>query len=126
MTDANYSSLWWGWIYDQMMEDDLSCWMEDISRRISVQDLETFHYDHQFEAIFIPTNSFSHLATQEAQIRVLRSMYTHLAPRGRLLLDLRLAGMRDLVQAPEIQDGSWHTWTHPEAGRPIRQRIVGR
>jgi SAM-dependent methyltransferase len=98
----------------------------DIARRISVQNMETFSYAQRFEAILIPTNSFSMLDTQEAQIRALRQVYTHLALGGRLLLDLRLAGVRTLAQTPEVEEGTWYTWTHPETGLPIRQRVVGR
>lgn len=186
MDAKNYESKWWGYIYDQMMED-LSDWVEcnryfyheslkqikgsilecacgtgifflpflksgfniygfDISasmlatlkkkanaqgisgldERISIQDLESFRYDKQFEAIFIATNSFSHLLTQEAQIRSLRNIHSHLVPGGKLLIDLRHPGLRTLVEAPEIEEGSWYTWTHPETGLPIRQRVVGR
>lgn len=186
MPGANYESEWWGYIYDEMM-DELPEWVDlnrrfylknlegiskpilecacgtgifllpllnagydiygfDVSRsmlstlqkkaeaqgianiqkRISVQNLETFHYDHSFEAIIIPTNSFGMLNTQEAQIRALRNIYAHLAPNGRLLLDLRLAGMRNFVEAPEVVEGTWYTWKHPETGLPIRQRIIGR
>jgi SAM-dependent methyltransferase len=98
--------------------------MGDIEQRISVQNLESFRYDGRFEAILIPTNSFSMLPTQEAQIRALRTVHEHLAPAGKLLLDLRLAGVHDL-QAQTSQ-GRWHVWTHPETGRPIRQRVDGR
>jgi SAM-dependent methyltransferase len=100
--------------------------IKDIAERISVQDFETFHYEQRFGAIIIPTNSFGMLTTQEAQIRTLRNIYNHLAPGGKLLLDLRLAGMRSLVVSPEVVEGTWYTWTHPETGLPIRQRIVGR
>ena len=184
MSEPNYESVWWGYIYDQMMEHlsdlvdsnhrfyhsnledgagpllecacgtgmfmlpllaaghdivgfDISESMlatlklkakeqgfVDIAGRISVQDLESFSYDQRFEAITIPTNTFSMLATQDAQIRTLRNIYAHLAPGGKLLLDIRLAGMRGLVEAPAGVQGRWHTWTHPETGRPIRQRIV--
>ncbi|HMN31555.1 MAG TPA: hypothetical protein PKE45_25625, partial [Caldilineaceae bacterium] len=98
----------------------------DIERRISVQRFESFSYEQPFEAILIPTNTFLMLTTQEAQISTLRRIYAHLAPGGKFLLDLRLAGMRDLVESlPEIQ-GRWYTWTHPVTGLPIRQRIIGR
>jgi SAM-dependent methyltransferase len=98
----------------------------DIDSRISVQSFESFHYARRFAAILIPTNTFLMLTTQEAQIKTLRNIYAHLAPGGKFLLDLRLAGMQDMVESqPEIQ-GRWHTWTHPETGLPIRQRIVGR
>jgi hypothetical protein len=98
----------------------------DIDRRISVQTFESFSYEQSFDAIIIPTTTFSVLTTQEAQIRALQSIYAHLAPEGKLLLDLRLPGMRGLVESPEEVQGRWHTWTHPETGRPIRQRLVGR
>jgi SAM-dependent methyltransferase len=186
MTGSNYQSKWWGYIYDQMMEEQpdwvdnnrrfyqlhlrdvsgpvLECacgtgifllpflqagydiygfdiskemlatlykkasalGIKAISDRISVQYLESFRYERRFGAILIPTNSFRMLATQEAQIRALRNIFAHLAPGGKLLLDLRLAGMRDLVEAPEVVEGNWYPWTHPETGRPIRQRLVGR
>jgi hypothetical protein len=60
------------------------------------------------------------------QIRTLRNIYQHLTPGGRFLLDLRLASMRDLVEGAGEGPGRWHTWTHPETGRPIRQQLVGR
>jgi len=97
-----------------------------IEARISVQDFETFHYDQRFKAIMIPTNAFAHLTTQEAQIRTLSNIHSHLAPGGRLLLDLRLPSLRELVESPDVVEGNWYTWTHPETGRPIRQQMVGR
>jgi SAM-dependent methyltransferase len=186
MSQPNYESKWWGYIYDQMMAEQqdlvdrhyrfyqgnlrdvsgpvLECacgtglfllpllaaghdiygfdisqsmlatlkhkaeaqGVVDIDRRISVQDFESFRYGQRFAAIIIPTHTFSMLTTQEAQIRTLQNIYAHLAPAGKLLLDFRLAGMRDLVEHPVEIQGRWHTWTHPETGRPIRQRIVGR
>jgi hypothetical protein len=66
------------------------------------------------------------LSTQEAQIRALKNIYAHLAPGGKFLLDLRLAGMCGVVEGSVEGQGRWHTWTHPETGRPIRQRIDGR
>jgi SAM-dependent methyltransferase len=98
----------------------------DIDQRISVQAFESFHYDRQFAAILIPTNTFAMLTTQDAQIQTLQNIYAHLAPGGKLLLDFRLAGLRDIAEEPPEIQGRWHTWTHPETGRPIRQRIVSR
>jgi SAM-dependent methyltransferase len=96
-----------------------------VNDRVTVQDFETFHYRQLFDAILIPTNSFGMLITQESQIRTLRNIYNHLAPNGKLLLDLRLAGIRTLFDASETVEGQWYTWTHPETGLPIRQRLVG-
>ncbi|MFN8467618.1 MAG: class I SAM-dependent methyltransferase [Caldilineaceae bacterium] len=98
----------------------------DIERRLSVQDFETFHYDQKFAAIIIPTNAFEMLTTQDAQIRTLQNIRRHLAPSGRLLLDLRLAGIGDIAGEDEVVQGRWYTWVHPETGRPIRQRMDGR
>lgn len=98
----------------------------DIGRRISVQAFTSFYYDLPFGAIIIPTNTFGMLTTQEAQIRTLQNIRAHLAPGGRLLLDLRLAGIGDIAGEGEEIQGRWHTWVHPETGRPIRQRIVSR
>lgn len=100
--------------------------VSDIDRRLSVQEFESFHYDHQFAAILIPTNTFAMLTTQAAQLRTLRNIYAHLAPGGKFLLDFRLTGLRDVVEHPPEIQGRWHTWTHPETGLPIRQRIIGR
>jgi SAM-dependent methyltransferase len=97
----------------------------DIDKRLSVQDLESFHYDRTFDAVLIPSNTFSMLTTQDAQIRVLKNIHAHLAPGGDLLLDLRLVGMRELVEGEIAAQGSWHTWRHPDTGRPIRQRVDG-
>ncbi|MCX6047214.1 MAG: class I SAM-dependent methyltransferase [Chloroflexi bacterium] len=186
MSQPNYESKWWGYIYDQMMENlqeivdnnmhfyqanlqdvsgpvlecacgtgifllpllaaghdmhgfDISRSMlatltrkakeqgvADIEQRISVQDFQSFRYDQQFAAITIPTNTFLMLTTQAAQIKTLQNIYAHLAPGGKFLLDIRLAGLRDLVEAPIEIQGQWYTWKHPETGLPIRQRIVGR
>lgn len=98
----------------------------EIDSRISVQSFETFRYERRFEAVIIPTNAFSHLTTQEAQIQTLQNIAGHLAPGGRLLLDITLPGMRGLVESPPVVEGQWYTWTHPETGLPIRQRVVGR
>jgi hypothetical protein len=100
--------------------------VDDIAQRVSVQDLTSFRYDRRFAAILIPTNSFAMLPTQEAQIGALRAIAAHLALGGRLLLDLRLAGVRDVADGSKAVRGRWYTWTHPETGRPIRQRVDGR
>ena len=186
MAERNYESKWWGYIYDQMMTQDLPDLLDahlrfyrsnlrgytgpvlecacgtglvflplralgldlygfdiseamlktlklkagaqesvDLHSRLSVQNLESFHYAQIFNAILIPSNSFSMLTTQDAQIRALKNIHAHLAPKGNLFLDLSLVGMRELVEGDIATPGSWHTWLHPETGRPIRQRLDG-
>lgn len=97
----------------------------DIDDRLSVQNFESFHYNKIFDAIIIPSNSFSMLTTQETQIQALKNIHTHLASKGSLFLDLKLVGMRELVEGDIATQGSWHTWQHPETGRPILQRVDG-
>jgi SAM-dependent methyltransferase len=97
----------------------------DIAQRISVQNLESFHYARRFAAILIPTNTFLMLPTQDAQIRALERIATQLAPAGKLLFDVRLAGAHTLAAGALATQGRWHTWVHPETGRPIRQRVDG-
>ena len=186
MSELNYESKWWGYIYDQMMNQEvqdlldnhlrfyrsnlqevngaiLECGcgtgliflplladgfdmygfdiseamlnmlkrkaeaqgFKDMGRRISVHDLESFHYEQVFDAITIPSNTFSMLATQDAQIKALKNIHAHLAPKGKLFLDLRLIGLRELVEGDIEAVGSWHTWIHPETGHRIRQRVDG-
>lgn len=187
MAEPNYESKWWGYIYDQMMTQDLKHVVDNhlrfyrsnlgtingpvlecacgtglfllpllatgydmygfdisksmlatlkakaevqgrvnIDQRVSLQTFETFRYAQRFEAIIIPTNAFLMLTTQEAQIVTLKNIYAHLAPKGKLLLDLQLAGMRELVESPIEIQGRWYTWTHPMTGKPIKQRVAGR
>jgi SAM-dependent methyltransferase len=186
MPKRNYESKWWGYIYDQMMTQDLpdllaahlrfyrsnlqSCegpvlecacgtgliflpllemgvdmygfdiseamlktmkikakqqGFEGIDDRLSIQDLESFHDEKTFEAIIIPSNTFSMLNTQEAQIKTLKNIYHHLAHNGQLLLDLKLVGVKELAESDRLIQGGWHLWQHPETGRPIRQRVDG-
>ena len=110
----------------RLIDKAASTGLNQIADRISIQEFETFHYDQRFDAITIPTNTFSMLVTQTAQIRTLENIFRHLAPGGKLLLDIHLYGLRDLIQMAETIEGRWYTWTHPESGRPIRQRVVGR
>jgi SAM-dependent methyltransferase len=97
----------------------------DMDSRLSVQNLEAFRYEKIFDAITIPSNTFSMLTTQDTQIKALKNIHTHLARTGSLFLDLRLVGMRELVEAKVGAQGRWHTWQHPETNRPIRQRVDG-
>ena len=186
MTESNYESKWWGYIYDQMMTQDLQDLLDDYLRfyrsnlqgitgpvlecacgsgliflpllatgldlygfdiskpmlnklkvkaeaqgfadiddRVSVQTLESFRYEKVFDAIIIPSNTFVMLTTQDDQVKALKNIYDHLARDGKFLLDLRLIGVRELVEHSVGIQGNWYIWTHPETGQPIRQRVDG-
>ena len=59
----------------------------DVPDRVTRQNMVDFHYDIQFEAIFIPARSFLHLTTRDDQIACLRNIHHHLRDNGRLLLN---------------------------------------
>lgn len=52
--------------------------------------LQDFTLPHQYEAIIIPTGSFCLLEDREDSLAALRCFYKHLAPGGRLIVDLHL------------------------------------
>ena len=97
----------------------------DTDDRLLRQNLEAFRYDKLFDSIIIPSNSFSMLSTQDAQVEALKNIHAHLDSNGILLLDLRLVGMRELIEGEIATQGTWYTWQHPETGLPIRQRVDG-
>jgi hypothetical protein len=45
-----------------------------VAPRLSVQEFTSFQYDRRFAAAIIPTNTFSMLTTQDAQIRTLQNI----------------------------------------------------
>lgn len=93
-------------------------------KRVSRMTMESFEFDQKFDAIIIPTNSFSMLTTADLQRATLINVRKHLAPGGRLLMDVRLAIEEDLESTAEGFEGRWHEWRHPETGGVIRQKIV--
>lgn len=59
----------------------------DIESRVSRMDMTGFHYDRQFDSIFIPCRSFLHLTEQEKQVACLRNIRDHLTDGGKLALN---------------------------------------
>lgn len=52
--------------------------------------VEQFSSPHEYEAIIIPTGSFLLIENRETSIRALKRLFDHLAPGGRLIVDLFL------------------------------------
>ncbi|MDA0791675.1 MAG: class I SAM-dependent methyltransferase [Proteobacteria bacterium] len=92
--------------------------------RTTKQSMESFRYDHQFDAVIIPSNSFSMLPDREAQLDTLKNVAAHLNPGGRLLMDIRLADSETLAATADGFEGRWHEWKNPDTGTVIRQQIV--
>ncbi|WP_274629113.1 class I SAM-dependent methyltransferase [Arvimicrobium flavum] len=55
---------------------------------LTCQRFETFSYDRRFEAIVIPLGSFQLITEFSVAMSVLRRFHHHLAPNGRLMVDL--------------------------------------
>jgi SAM-dependent methyltransferase len=56
--------------------------------RLLEGSMTSFDFDAAFQLITTPFRSFQHLLTVEDQLRCLRAAHRHLAPGGRLILDL--------------------------------------
>ncbi len=93
----------------------------EIRDRVSKQNMLNFHYDKQFDAIFIPARSFLHLTTQEKQIACLRNIFAHLKQRGRLLLNFFNPNLECLLvhSAPSSDYEHFDTFTDPHTKEPI-------
>lgn len=95
-----------------------------------VGDMRTLATDRTHDLILVPQDSFLLIRKDEA-VDVLRTLRDHLAPHGRLALDIALLGSdpkdRDTLPAfyaPEIQDGQIvHEWRRPiDASRYLMRK----
>ncbi|MRX36806.1 class I SAM-dependent methyltransferase [Aminobacter sp. MDW-2] len=75
--------------------------------RISHGTFETFAYDRRFAAIVVPLGSFQLITDMAAAKAVLRRFFDHLAPGGRLMIDLDAIG-GFLGEGGRVR--SWATW----------------
>lgn len=60
--------------------------------RLSRQTFEAFSYAQKFEAIVVPLGSFQLITGLDQAKAVLKRFYDHLAPNGRLMIDLDAMG----------------------------------
>lgn len=67
-------------------------------------DMQTFRIDVQYDAIILPAGTFQLLAGREQAIKALKNFRKHLAPGGRLLIDLYIP------QGFEIDRPKTRTW----------------
>lgn len=81
------------------------CRKRGLSARLTQQWFETFVSPTRFSAIIIPAGSFQLITSTASATAVLRRFHDHLAPGGRLILDLDpISGFR---KSPE----SVRSWT---------------
>ncbi len=90
-------------------------------------DMREFALPERFGLIVIPCRSFQHLLTIDDQLSCLRCVHRHLAPAGRLAINiynpniLRIAewlttrkGGLQLVGSGDARDGEWKRWETAE------------
>jgi SAM-dependent methyltransferase len=63
-------------------------------------DCRDFSLDRQFRLVFFANNSLAHLLTRSEVERCLHCVRRHLAPEGRLVLDLFMPSLRVLTRDP--------------------------
>ncbi|MEN5145291.1 class I SAM-dependent methyltransferase [Brevundimonas diminuta] len=82
-----------------------ACARRDLTADLSVARFDDFAYATRFAAAIVPAGSFQLIATAQEGLAVLRRLHDHLAPGGRLILDL------DPVSAVLAPPGPTRRWT---------------
>lgn len=65
-----------------------ACRARQLAAPLTRQSFETFQYDKRFGAIIIPAGSLQLITNSASAVAVLQRFYEHLAPGGRLLVDI--------------------------------------
>jgi SAM-dependent methyltransferase len=75
---------------------------EDTRARIRLRggDARTLRLGSKFALVIMPFNVFMHLYTRSDVERALRTVRTHLAPRGRFAFDVSMPDLRMMVRSP--------------------------
>lgn len=84
------------------------CEERGLSPRLYEATMQSFSLPDKYEAIIIPTGSFLLIEKRSDSINALKCFYDHLAPGGRLILDIFLQ-----TEFP-LGSISTRTWTTPE------------
>jgi SAM-dependent methyltransferase len=87
------------------------CWVEG--------DMRAFALEERFGLVYIPARSFQHLLTVDDQLSCLRCIHQHLAPGGRLALDIFNPDIVAIAQWMTAKQGSVqrHKNSRPDAIR---------
>lgn len=96
--------------------------------RLVEGDMRDFDLGQQFALITIPFRPFQHLETTEDQIKCLATIRRHLAPGGRLVLDLFNPSLPYLADPARLDEfGDEPEITMPDGRRVLRRaRITAR
>ncbi len=90
--------------------------------RLVEGDMRDFDLDQKFALITLPFRPFQHLTTVEDQMACLTTLHRHLAPDGRLVLDLFNPSVPYLAAAERLEEFG----DEPEISMPDGRRVVRR
>lgn len=88
-------------------------------------DMTTMHLDRQFPLIVAPSRVFQFALTSDDQRAALRAFKAHLAPNGRLVLDLFDPSLQYVVPGAIFPPRSGEV-VHPKTGNRVAWEIAGR
>lgn len=92
---------------DMLATCDRHCAGRGLSPALRQARFQDFAYDHSFAAILVPVGTFNLIDDFAEALGVLRRFFDHLAPGGRLMIDLLPPGYLT-GERPDIR-----TWTTP-------------
>ncbi len=102
----------------------------DVQARVALaqHDMRAFDLGRQFALVTTPFRAFQHMITVEDQLAALGCMHRHLAPGGRLVLDLFNPSLPYLVDDSRLGEfGDEPEFTLPDGRRVLRRtRILAR
>ena len=88
-------------------------------------DMRAFDLGRTFALVTVPFRPFQHLLSVDDQLACLAAIHRHLAPAGRLILDLFNPSIELLAQPPGEEWGDEPEFTMPDGRRVLRRfRIV--
>lgn len=96
----------------------------EVQARVSLLegDMRSFALGRRFALITVPFRAFQHLLTVEDQLACLHTLREHLAPGGRLILDLFNPWLEYLVNTPLGEEvGDEPEFTMPDGRRVLRR-----
>jgi SAM-dependent methyltransferase len=85
-------------------------------------DMRNFRIDKEFNLVTVPFRAFQHLLTVEEQISCLSSIWRHLKPDGRLILDLFNPSLHLLTDENRLKESG----DEPEFEMPDGRRVCRR
>jgi SAM-dependent methyltransferase len=84
-------------------------------------DMRHFELEGSFGLVTLPFRPFQHLLTVEDQLACLDSVRRHLAPGGRLILDLFNPSLEALTQPAGVESAPESEFTAPDGRRVTRR-----